>query len=231
MMRRASYLYPLTISMLFLGACAQGMDGGGGGDDSSDDDPAVCGDGFCNGDETQSSCADDCGGDDAECGDGSCNGTETINTCPGDCGGEETECGDDECNGHETPTSCPDDCGGGPVCGDGNCNGGETADNCPEDCTGGGGGGGGECVFDFVCDTGNNECEMLCFDCFVVDPNSCASCTGDVCGPGPARRTDCDACTTAVCEQEPFCCNPFFGAWDQLCADLVAEHCEPGTCP
>jgi len=44
--------------------------------------PAICGDGFCNGTESASTCPADC----AYCGDGICNGSETASTCPADCG-------------------------------------------------------------------------------------------------------------------------------------------------
>lgn len=62
---------------------------------TSDDYPrCVCGDGACNGQETCSSCASDCGScptPDPFCGDGSCNGGETCSSCGTDCG-ECTQC-------------------------------------------------------------------------------------------------------------------------------------------
>jgi cysteine-rich repeat protein len=75
----------------------------------------VCGDGACNGDETQSNCPRDCGcaqadaclvGDgDPVCGDGACNYGETYLTCATDC-----SCGDGACNGDEDYQSCSADC-------------------------------------------------------------------------------------------------------------------------
>jgi|GEM_PF-1029855 len=51
--------------------------------------PPACGDGACNGTETCSTCASDCGActpPPAACGDGACDGTETCSTCASDCG-------------------------------------------------------------------------------------------------------------------------------------------------
>ncbi|MFH1240347.1 MAG: hypothetical protein V1672_03960 [Candidatus Diapherotrites archaeon] len=45
------------------------------------------------------------------CGDAECNGDETCSTCAEDCGECESICGDDLCNGAEDETSCPEDCG------------------------------------------------------------------------------------------------------------------------
>jgi len=47
---------------------------------------AACGDTTCNGAETCSTCAQDCGACAPRCGDGTCNGTETCSTCAEDCG-------------------------------------------------------------------------------------------------------------------------------------------------
>jgi hypothetical protein len=70
------------------------------------------------------------------CGDGLCNGSETQYTCPTDCGYPPPNpyCGDGVCNNGETQYSCPSDCGSsGPVCGDGICSSGESL-CCPSDC-------------------------------------------------------------------------------------------------
>ena len=74
---------------------------------------AVCGDGVCNGGETQASCSQDCGtAQTYVCGDGTCNGDETEATCSTDCGTTIIYvCGDGTCNGDETQSSCPADCG------------------------------------------------------------------------------------------------------------------------
>jgi serine protease len=71
----------------------------------------VCGDRVCNGTETCSTCAGDCGSCTPVCGDKVCNGTETCSTCPGDCGACAPVCGDKVCNGTETCSTCPGDCG------------------------------------------------------------------------------------------------------------------------
>jgi len=54
-------------------------------------DPAYCGDGTCNGDETEASCSADCGSSDPYCGDGACNGQETKVSCSEDCGADTCE--------------------------------------------------------------------------------------------------------------------------------------------
>ncbi len=78
-----------------------------------------CGDNSCNGTETCSTCAADCGACVVTpyCGDSSCNNGETCTTCSGDCGTcvITPRCGDSTCNGTETCTSCPGDCGVCPV--------------------------------------------------------------------------------------------------------------------
>ncbi len=68
-----------------------------------------CGDGQCNGNETCSSCPQDCG---SCCGNGQCDNGETCATCPGDCG---SCCGNGQCDNGETCATCPGDCGACPV--------------------------------------------------------------------------------------------------------------------
>jgi hypothetical protein len=46
-----------------------------------------CGDGSCNGEETCSSCQQDCGQCPPQCGDGVCDSGESCHSCPADCGG------------------------------------------------------------------------------------------------------------------------------------------------
>jgi hypothetical protein len=68
------------------------------------------------------------------CGDGFCSGSETSTSCPQDCSTDPV-CGDGFCNGGETNASCPQDCPPtGPVCGNSTCEAGETNANCPQDC-------------------------------------------------------------------------------------------------
>ncbi|HEV8324180.1 MAG TPA: hypothetical protein VG389_21355 [Myxococcota bacterium] len=136
-----------------------------------------CGDGICNGGETCSTCAADCG---TCCGNGICSGTETCSTCPSDCG---ACCGNGVCGGGETCSSCPGDCGAcGPVCGDFSCSGGETCTSCPTDC--------GSCCGNGVC-TGGETCSTCPSDCGSCAPfcgdftcngtETCSTCPGD-CG-------------------------------------------------
>ena len=113
----------------------------------------ACGDDFCNGDETCSSCSDDCG------------------ACPPVCGNRQTEDGEtcddgNTLNGDGCDVNCqlePPP----PTCGDGTCNGNETCATCSDDC--------GPCLLvcgdnvtdsDELCDDGNNEdgdgCSSIC---------------------------------------------------------------------
>jgi hypothetical protein len=91
--------------------------------------PAICGDHYCTGDETLTTCPQDCTPPPTPtptpaptpipvpvCGDTECNGAETCATCPGDCGVCPPRCGDNNCNGDETCKTCPGDCGPCPTC-------------------------------------------------------------------------------------------------------------------
>jgi hypothetical protein len=66
-----------------------------------------------------------CWGPGSSCGDGFCNGSETCSTCPSDCGGacSPTEvCGNGSCGSGETCGNCSADCGTcAPLCGNGSC--------------------------------------------------------------------------------------------------------------
>lgn len=94
-----------------------------------------CGDGTCNGDETCSTCPEDCGACPTVCGDGVCEGDESCSNCPEDCGACPTVCGDGVCEGDETEINCPADCDtSGPACGNGTCEAGEDCHTCPDDC-------------------------------------------------------------------------------------------------
>lgn len=90
-------------------------------------DCTFCPDGWCTGNETVESCADDCAT--PPCGNGLCDGVETPASCPADCG----SCGDGTCGFGETGSQCPADCA--ITCGDEVCQQEETAANCAWDCT------------------------------------------------------------------------------------------------
>lgn len=49
-----------------------------------------------------------------------------------------------------------------------------------------------------------------------------------VCEEGPALDASCGECAAAVCEADPYCCEPKSGAWDEQCVREVAEHCSAG---
>ncbi|MCG3173513.1 MAG: hypothetical protein GMKNLPBB_01710 [Myxococcota bacterium] len=86
----------------------------------------ICGDLFCNGDETLESCPEDCR---PICGNTLCQKGETLASCPQDC---KEFCGDGRCEGVETIQDCRQDCI--LQCGNGTCDNGETKANCPGDC-------------------------------------------------------------------------------------------------
>ena len=166
--------------------------------DGGDCAPPECGDGTCNGDETEASCPEDCAS------------SESCNDCEFDFTNYGSECCDTAWD--EFGISCADleanyswDCAGcncpGDLpgeCGDGSCNVNEDCETCPEDC--------GECgtcpdgqVLD--CD-GSNECwpeswigdgfadcndqqygaDLTCYDCDGSDcPESDPGCGGLTC--------------------------------------------------
>ncbi|EPX57944.1 hypothetical protein D187_004478 [Cystobacter fuscus DSM 2262] len=158
-----------------------------------------CGDGMCQGGESQYSCPDDCGypsycGDgvcsaaagesdlncatDCYCGDNLCNGSESVNTCPRDCGCPNL-CGNGVCNNNETTGTCWTDCG--TLCGDRVCNGGENASNCAQDC--------GYCG-DGMC-AGSETLSNCYTDCGFCGDGLCRS---------PETRYNCpDDCGTVYC--------------------------------
>jgi hypothetical protein len=195
-------------------------------------------------------CYDNDGGDCADpfCGDGTCNGTETEADCPEDCAASEgcTDCEFDftaygsECcdtawdefgiscvdleanyNWDCSGCNCPGDAEG--ECGDGSCNINEDCESCPADC--------GECgtcpdgqILD--CD-GGNECwpESWIGDGF-PDCNdqqygadlTCYDCDGGDC---PSTDPGCSSCA----EQELFECS------DGSCAASEDDCPEPEDCP
>ncbi|MDP6853478.1 MAG: hypothetical protein QF472_05960, partial [Candidatus Marinimicrobia bacterium] len=112
-----------------------------------------CGDGTCNGDETEASCPEDCtaSGDCADCEfDFTPYGSECCDTAWDEFG---ISCADLEANYYWdcSGCNCPGD--GDPVCGDGACNGDETYETCPEDCNAP-----GECDAGYVTDCADDDC-------------------------------------------------------------------------
>lgn len=127
---------------------------------------------------------------------------------------------------------------------------------CPtvvNDCVGGGGGGSGSCDHD-VCTAGepldpscgacaaavcevdsfccNNEWDATCVN--EVEEQCAGGCGGgggggnchDQCETGVAMDPTCNACVSAICAADPFCCQ---SEWDSVCVDHVAEECD-GEC-
>jgi hypothetical protein len=134
-----------------------------------------CGDRICNGEESCTTCARDCGECppppdvpvELFCGDGMCSASrlETCTSCPSDCGACPARCGDGTCNTSETCTSCPGDCGACPArCGDGTCNTSETCTTCPTDC--------GACPVDPCASAGT-----ICSTCALLAGSGCGWCS------------------------------------------------------
>ncbi len=197
-------------------------------------------------------CYDNDGGDcvDPFCGDGACNGSETEADCPEDCTPSEG-CADCEFDWTPYGSECCDtawdefgidcatlegtyswDCAGcncpgdiPAVCGDGACTGGETYETCPEDCDQPSGcadvGGNDSWIGDGWCDSINNNgdcnfdggdcCPCTCYDnvdagcpeaggCYAGEGiyDYCGTC--DLCyADGDSSVTCPDECAPAVC--------------------------------
>jgi hypothetical protein len=117
-----------AVALMGAAVGAAGCPSGGEGDDDPIEDRCNM-DGVCNGDETKTTCPDDCD----PCGNGTCDAGETAQTCAVDCA---QLCDNDGvCDPTESQQSCPSDCKSS-VCGDNVCNGTETAGSCATDCTG-----------------------------------------------------------------------------------------------
>ena len=139
------------------------------------------------------------------CGDGTCGGTETCETCPADCG---------VCSG-----ACP---GSGNCCsenGSPGCTNSSCCDTvCAED--------------PFCCDTEwdsicADEAAILCCDmCAASCPIDCPG-EGDCCQVHAALGCSDEACCSAVCAVDPFCCS---NGWDAFCVGAAAQVCG-GLCP
>lgn len=127
---------------------------------------------------------------------------------------------------------------------------------CPtllNDCSGGGGGGSGTCDHD-VCTEGTpldpscgtcaaSICELDDFCCNNtwddvcvghVEENCAGGCGGgggggnchDQCEAGAAMDASCNACVSAICADDPFCCQT---EWDDVCVGHVETACD-GAC-
>lgn len=139
----------------------------------------MCGNAICEGGESCTNCAMDCGACPAMCGNGSCESNETCMNCPGDCGACPAMCGNGLCEASESCMSCGMDCGAcPPVCGNNMCEMTETCMNCAMDC--------GACPA--MC--GNNMCEATetCMSCEM----DCGACPAMCKGAGP-QTTPLDA--------------------------------------
>ncbi len=213
-------------------------DGDGDADaDADTDEWPTCGDSACEGEETPSTCPDDCP---FSCGNGVCDGVETALTCPGDCSascedgfcthGESAaacpedcpaSCGDGSCTHDETAASCPSDCPAN--CGDDACTHEETAGSCPIDCPASCGD--GFCTHGETSSTCLADCPASCDNGACDDGESAASCPSDceaLCGDGACTHGEtaggCPGDCSAVCS-------------DGLCTHTEAAAICPDDCP
>jgi len=167
------------------------------------DGEAVCGDGFCSGDETYETCPSDCNAP-GECDAGQildCDGSDEcwpeswigdgFADCQDQAYGADLTCYD--CDGGDCPESDPG-CGGTAECGDGYCNGDETEASCPEDCASSGSC--EDCEFDWsaygseCCDTAATEYGL---SCAALEGNygwDCSGCNCPLDGGGPPTCED-----------------------------------------
>jgi hypothetical protein len=176
-----------------------------------------CGDGTCNGDETEASCPEDCSPS-AECGacelDWSAYGSECCDTAWTEftltCNELEANYGWD-CAGCACPGDAP------PECGDGFCNGDETYETCAEDCLAP-----GECGDDEIIDCADDDCCPLSWigdgfeDCEDQQYGCDLTCYDNDGG-------DCGAVVS--CEEQGL-----VTCFDGSCAASEADCPEPGDC-
>ena len=206
------------------------------GGDCPESDPgcggtAECGDGYCNGDETEASCPEDCASS------GSCSdcefdftayGSECCDTAWDEYG---INCADLEANYSWdcSGCNCPGD--GDPECGDGVCNGDETYETCPDDCNAPGECDAGyvtDCVDDDCCPEswigdGFEDCEDQAYGCDLTcydnDGGDCPDCENS-CGDG--------ACNCGETYDDcPSDCNAPGECDDGYITDCVDDDCCP----
>ena len=208
-----------------------------------------CGNGVCEGGETNGNCPEDCdggGGPYDECLQDNCgdlfaecsasDGCSELATCLEECGDNQacfTQCffqyPPGVSNLMQELLACGEDAGcfdggGGPECGNGECEQGENPFNCNEDC----GGGGPDC--------GNNQCEQgeNADNC----PEDCDNGGGqnscqDKCGSAFQEGAPCQC--DSQCQQFNDCCDDY----QDLCgggntgnetAQCLLDGCEFGNC-
>ncbi len=150
--------------------------------------PPVCGDNKCIGQESCSSCPQDCGSCPSVCGDGTCDSGESCSSCSQDCGACPSVCGDGSCDSGESCSSCSSDCGSCPsVCGDGSCDSDETCSSCSSDC--------GSCPPTEFCGDGSCDADETCSSC----SSDCGACPpgGGICGDGTCDADEsCSSCSS-----------------------------------
>ncbi len=141
--------------------------------------PAICQGGFFA----------NCTGGGASCGDGFCNGSETCSSCPGDCGACPVgpSCGNGTCGSGETCSSCPSDCGvcTGPPPAGGTCTTGQCVplSQVPNNCGDiGAQSGSGSCTGGRCCTTGGVYVPGCPYDSGQGASASCRYTEGNGCG-------------------------------------------------
>ncbi len=170
---------------------------------------ACCGDGICNGTETNCTCPGDC--PTTVCGDGCCRGSESYCSCPADC---TPRCGDGCCTGSESCSSCSSDCGS--CCGNGACDNGEDCSSCPGDC--------GACAP--TCANTGGACRVNsdCCTGTCVGGTCQANCTAD----GGACTLDADCCSNSCVSGA---CQPAAGScWPNGMPCTNPSQCCSGSC-
>lgn len=84
--------------------------------------------------------------------------------------------------------------------------------------------------WDLLCTT---VAKKLCTEPCVGTNDNCAH---GPCEEGTAMSRMCNACTKAVCDKDPYCCNLENGSWDSLCTDVAKQstecfnQCATGKC-
>jgi len=189
-----------------------------------------CGDGACNGTETQNNCPKDCGSALATCGNGQCDAeTETCLNCAGDCDPCPAECksdGSKGCAGCACEACvCNGPIPGGSPNGDGYCCLNAWDSICVSEC---GLCGGPKCP-KMTATCGDNQCDFSedGIDC----PNDCpppVECGDGVCAQDPTSQDPQASESCGVCAQDcGVCTGPSASCGDAKCN--ANEQC--ATCP